>query len=446
MRKILRFLWRKIRHPLQRFRGDVEIAQRWPFAAVLVLYVIWRIAGGRLPLFMLRSMMLLLLGSYLWTRWMIRSVECIYEADRREITRGEEVKLSLRFENEGFVPIPNMMARSTVPGKEGDWTVISSVPPLRSRVLTLREPLMEHGRYRLGPVEIAVSDPFGWFRGIRRLYGNRYLTVYPRIFPIAGQNLPLRRPFGTLRTRIRSFADPSNLADIRPMVAGDNPRHIHWPTSARMGEPYVREFELTASGEVNVVLDLSADPDTYPTLAVRELAFDLAAGVAATSLRNDLAVGLTAHGGREDHSLRAAKGARHLRSFLKSLAHSRADSEIPLEIILRRAGYALGSGSTLLVITGRITPSLTSLLTSLMQSGLGVALFLARERSSDGFDGVPGFGRSLSGPKGTPFPIWTVTPDAGGLDLDASRPASDPRLMSRAAAAGSIGVGGDTDG
>ncbi len=443
MKRIVDRLRKAIATRLEALSGGVSPAQRWPLVALVVLYVLWRTAGGELPLFMFRSMLLLVVCSYIWTRLMLKSVDCIFEADRREMTRGDSVKLTLRFENEGFVPVPNMMARSTVPGKRGDWSVITAVPALKSRVLTLTESLNEHGHYRLGPVEIAVSDPFGWFRGRREIFGNRFVTVYPRIFPVTGQDIPLRRPFGTLRTRIRSFADPSNLADIRPMVPGDNPRHIHWPTTARMGEHYVREFELTASGEVNIVLDLNGDPEVYPDPEARETAFDLTAGVAAACLRSDLAVGLTARDGRGDHSLRAAKGSRHLRTFMKSLAHARADSEVPLEIILRRAGYAVGSGSTLLAVTGRMTPGITSLLTSLIQSGLGVGLFLVT--SNESVSGSPSRAGGFGGPghRTLPFPVWTLNSDVPVLDLDSAASNSVPRTPSGAGVMPYASSGGD---
>ncbi len=436
-RRLLHKLLEKVRAII----GDVRLVAKWPPIAVVALYVVRRISGGALPLFALRTMVLLIAGSYLWTRWMVRSVDFIYDADRREITRGDELKLTLRFENEGFVPVPNMMARTHVPGLDNPWTVISSVPGLRSRVIQIHERMEEHGNYRLGPVEIAVSDPFGWFLGTRTMYGNRFITVYPRIFPVTGEELPLRRPFGRLRTRIKSFADPSNLADIRPMVPGDNPRHIHWPTSGRMGEPYVREFELTASGEVNVVLDLSADPKTYPQTELGELAFDVAAGLAARSLQSDLAVGLTARGRSSDYSLRAAKGTGQMRAIMKSLAHSRANCEMPLELILRRVGYAVGSGSTILVVTGALTPRLTTLLTSLMHAGLGVAVFSIKADRTEAAEDGAGISRDT---RGLPFPYWTVTPGSNLLNLSGSRGRDYRPPMARVSGGESRGAG-DSD-
>ncbi|MFP4200888.1 MAG: DUF58 domain-containing protein [Clostridia bacterium] len=438
MTRRARRLLHRIVERLRTALGNVRPVARWPWGAAAVLYLVWRSSGGALPLFALRTMILLLVGSYLWTRWMVRAVDCICDADRREITRGEELRLTLRFENEGFVPIPSMMARTQVPGWDGPWTVISSVPGLRSRVIQIEERMKEHGNYRLGPVEFAVTDPFGWFRGTRTMYGNRSVTVYPRILPVTGDQLPLRRPFGRLRTRIRSFADPSHLADIRPMVPGDNPRHIHWPTSARMGEPYVREFELTASGEVNVVLDLSASPDTYPEAELRELAFDVAAGLAARCLQSELAVGLTARGRTTDYSLRAAKGTAQMRAIMKSLAYSQADCKMPLELILRRVGYAIGSGSTILVVTGAVTPRLTTLLRSLMHAGLGVAVFSIKAKRSGVFEGSPEISRDTTS---LPFPFWTVTPQSNMLNLSGSR----LRDFGSAIPLATSGAGGDSD-
>ncbi len=412
----------------RRLAGGVVLVETWPALTVVGFLVLSRISGGDLPRMLFRVSFLLFATSYVWTRIMMSNLECIYDSDRRELQRGDDIELTLRFDNEGFIPITRLEAVGSLPGhSEGEqWKLASSVPGLASRLMRRETTLQEHGHYRLGPVTFRVSDPFGWFEGTVDLYGNRYITVYPRILPVRGGNLPLRRPFGSLRTRIRSFADPSNLADIRPLRPGDNPKHIHWPTSARLGKPYVREFELTASGEVHVMIDLSSadaarenqrtGPGSFGSIAAREQGFDVAAGLSANCLQSDLSVGLIARGSR-DHSLEPGKGGERMGAILKSLAYSQTDCPVPLDLVLEQVGHAIGSGSTLLVVTGRLTPTLTARLTSLVRLGIGVAVFLIADTDQK----VPGLDlRSESTSRTRPFSCWVVPTNSTFISLDSA--------------------------
>ncbi len=390
-------LIKRVKSFLSGLSGGVTMVEKWPLLAAVAFYVATRVSGGTMPHIMYRVKLLLLLGSYAWTRMMLSSLECLYDSDQKEMQRGQKSRLTMRFDNEGFIPITRLEATGILPGHKdepvrNEWKVASAVPGLASRMVTRDAQFQQHGRYRLGPIDIRVADPFGWFEGRKSLYGDRYVTVYPRIMPIRGGQLPLRRPFGSLRTRIRSFADPSNLADIRPLRPGDNPRHIHWPTSARIGEPYVREFELTASGEVHVMIDLSQrrtlrdragrtremSTGAFESSEARETGFDLAAGLAANCLRNDLAVGLIARG-KTNQSLDPGKGPARLRPILRSLAYSESDCPVPTDQLLQQLGHSLGSGSTLLLVTGALTPSMSSHLTSMVQMGMGVSVFVVTD-------------------------------------------------------------------
>ncbi len=416
----------RISRTARQLAGGVVLVETWPALTVVGFLVLSRVSGGDLPRMLFRVSFLLFATCYVWTRIMMSNLECIYDSDRRELQRGDDIELTLRFDNEGFIPITRLEAVSSLPGHDAGepWKLASSVPGLASRLMKRGTTLQEHGHYRLGPVTFRVSDPFGWFEGTVDLYGNRYVTVYPRVLPVRGGNLPLRRPFGSLRTRIRSFADPSNLADIRPLQPGDNPKHIHWPTSARLGKPYVREFELTASGEVHIMIDLSAGdagdehqrtgPGSFESIAAREQGFDVAAGLAANCLQSDLSVGLIARGNR-DHSLEPGKGGGRLGAILKSLAYSQTDCPVPLDLVLEQVGHTIGSGSTLLVVTGRLTPTLTARLTSLVRLGIGVAVFLIAEANQS----VPGMDlRTESTSRTRPFSCWVVPINSTFLSLD----------------------------
>ena len=413
---------------------SVTMVDKRPLVVLVLLYITARITGGSFFHLLFRITVFLLLLCYFWTRGMKNNLQCIYEASAREVTRGEEVVLTLRFDNEGFLPISKLSAASNIPGEveQQSWNVATTVPSLQSRLVQQTITLNLHGYYRLGPVTITLEDPMGWFQSRFNIYGERHLTVYPRLLHVRGKSLPLRRPFGSLRTRVRAFTDPSNLKDIHPMQPGDNPRHIHWPTTARMGEPYVREFELTASGEVHLVIDLSLGSEenqtkstvarlqhtgTFANIQARETAFDLTAGLARTCLHNDLSVGLITPGANTGYSRKAWRGPKRMQQIINTLSRAQVNSPIPPDAMLQQVGHQVGSGSTILFITGELTPAVHSRLVSLVRVGLGVGIFVVKENQTTRFEHQAGQQPGVTATT-TPFSLWTVTPNSTVVELD----------------------------
>ncbi len=433
--EIRRGAW--LRPHLRRIFGNITLGDRWPIIAIIIFYLMARIGGGHLPSVLFRVTLGFWVCTYVWVRLMVKNLTCIYDSDLKALQREQRTRLDLRFDNEGFLPITRLNAVTRVPGTTGEddeWRVVTAVPSVGSRLSTRRTSLREHGHYRLGPVNVTVGDPFGWFAGEVEVYGDRYITVYPQVLPVQGSDLPLRRPFGSMRTRIRSFADPSDLADIRPMRPGDNPKHIHWPTSARHGELYIREFELTASGEVYVMIDLSneseedpymADPNArplgvFPTTEAKERAFDLTAGLMARCLRDDLAVGLLARG-RRDYSAEPGKGPERFRTALHSLARAQPDCPLSTDIILEQVGHSISSGSTLLLVTGRLTPALSSRLSSMMQLGLGVGVFIVTDVDQEDEEAAEESDEASDKTAAHSFRCWTVPAQSRYVMLDYER-------------------------
>src|SRR5579864_7493713 len=73
---------------------------------------------------------------------------------------------------------------------------------------------------------------------------------------------------GDYRTLLRGFG--LDLADLREYQVNDDVRYIDWNATARMGTPYVREFNEDREVFAWFLLDLSASLD-FGSQAVRKL-------------------------------------------------------------------------------------------------------------------------------------------------------------------------------
>lgn len=161
----------------------------------------------------------------------------------------------------------------------------------RVRVELLPE---RRGVYALEGLVLATLFPFGLFAKERDIELPGTLVVWPRT------DRPVRTPRVAAASgrRLRLAAAAARGAErgeyrgLREYRAGDDPRDIHWRTTARRGALMVREYDREAKDEYWIVLDTVAS-----TEAAGEAAVEVAASViTAAGTRGDrfgLAAGST---------------------------------------------------------------------------------------------------------------------------------------------------------
>jgi uncharacterized protein (DUF58 family) len=162
---------------------------------------------------------------------------------------------------------------------------------------TYRVPTARRGRHELGPLLAIVSDPLGLARRVWEVVDVTDIIVRPRVHPV----LSPRRAGGGDQdpraegTRVPAFEPAGEFLALRDYEPGDDPRRVHWRSSARLGELVVRQDEAAAPGRVVLLLDTrrSAHDDASFEIAVEAIAS------LATRLRQDHApVEVVTTGGR----------------------------------------------------------------------------------------------------------------------------------------------------
>jgi uncharacterized protein (DUF58 family) len=166
-----------------------------------------------------------------------------------------------------------------------------------------------------------------------------------------------RRVEGLLAGDFRSnvLGTGSELAMMRPYVAGDDVRRIDWNVTARTGEPHVR-VDLAERVLVTwLVLDTSVSMQ-FGTADRRKA--DVAEGVAVAighlATRRGNRLGVVAYGGRESHALPPRQGRVGLVGLLAALrAEPPADGpgESTLAEALSRTGALARQRSLVVVVS-----------------------------------------------------------------------------------------------
>jgi uncharacterized protein (DUF58 family) len=187
------------------------------------------------------------------------------------------------------------------------------------------------GRYRFRDLDIGTRSPFGIVEHRVTIPLADQIVVYPRIgqltrrwFLVQRQSSEHRR--GQRHDRSAQQMEYHGLRDYR---SGDNPRWIHWRTTARRGELMVKEFEQQNEQDLAILVDpwLPRSKATYQQREAVEQVISFAATVCLETCRHQgrrLLLGWTG----------PTPGARHgpasvklLHELLEQLAVLRAASE-----------------------------------------------------------------------------------------------------------------------
>ena len=113
------------------------------------------------------------------------------------------------------------------------------------------------GKYRFRTMELITRSPFGLLERRVTTGDPESLIVYPAVGRLSRRwQLAEREATETKRgqrhDRSAQQQDYHGLRDYRP---GDSPRWIHWRTTARLGQPMIKEFEQQNEQDLALLLD-----------------------------------------------------------------------------------------------------------------------------------------------------------------------------------------------
>ena len=194
----------------------------------------------------------------------------------------------------------------------------------------------------IGPTRSVRGDPLGLMRREVKWTDEEELFVHPTYSRLQGISSGWLRDLDGRPTNDRS---PSDVAfhTLREYVPGDDRRHVHWRTSARLGKLMVRQFIDNRRSHLGIVVD--TDPANYADADEFELAMSMAASLGLRAIFE----------GQEITCVAGSAGvASHTgQALLDGL--SRVELGVPLIDIHKtvlRAASIVNAASVLAIVTG----------------------------------------------------------------------------------------------
>ncbi|MEX1008215.1 MAG: DUF58 domain-containing protein [Acidimicrobiia bacterium] len=253
------------------FRSVTLTRRGWSLVGAALGLVVGSFLLGTIEMLILGVAALALLVAVSW--WLAAGQEPNLAIQRRvkpdRLHVGSDGRIDLRVENRGKRSSPLLVATDWF--DEGRRAARFLVPPLQPGAAAraaYRVPTRRRGRYRVGPLAISASDPFGLARRDVPSVADSEVLVRPRVYDIVA---PV-----AVGSRIAGDSDlpapraiASDLGDefltLREYELGDDLRRVHWRSTARTGELMIRQNEARWRSRAAVVLDVhpeAHDPES----------------------------------------------------------------------------------------------------------------------------------------------------------------------------------------
>lgn len=238
--------------------------------------------------------------------------------------------------------------------------LFTRVPPRGQREAMYAICPAHRGRYRFGPMRVICGFPLGLVERSFGLGETHELLVYPRIGRLSADwHATVRQGReSSEQARAPIGVTAEEFHRLREYRGGDNPRTIHWRTTARRNELMVREYHHLRDPDLLLVVDLWRPDRPSPRDLERvELALSFAATICADHAKTSGEVGveLLICGGSIWNSASIGR-VQTLRPLLEQLALAEAGPAQHLAAVLREAADASDDQTRRVLITTRPTP------------------------------------------------------------------------------------------
>ena len=238
------------------------------YLTIMVVLFIGSLLGRENRLMLVFAMMA---GPFVINGWatftMLQAAGVERQAPRRAMA-GELFAVEIVFSN--LRPIFSawmMLVRDELTRGNDDPTeasvLFTHVPPKSRQVGHYEARLYRRGRYRFGPITVTSRFPLGLIERGRGFPARGELLIYPRLGRLRSgwQRELLHASELVTIPQSRSGLYDDEFHRLREYRPGDNPRAIHWRSSARRTELILREYHQSREHNLVVLLDLWA-PDT----------------------------------------------------------------------------------------------------------------------------------------------------------------------------------------
>lgn len=262
----------------------------------------------------------------------------------RRVSRGEVVACRILLTNSGQRAVPSVTLIDSLLDERAETFVVGIAPGDRVTI-DYGLPVGRRGVHEIGPLLLRRQDLLGLMSFEREVGPVDEVIVHPRVHSLAGSR-GMDHITDAEAQLLRATQDPlAGFQALRDYVSGDDPRTIHWPSTARAGHLVVREFVDARRPQLMVILDTSASSHTADGF---EEAVDVAASLTAHAVRAGLDVVLRTNDRQHRGQPMSVRSEIELLDLLARVVVTMGDETLPFAPLVTLDGL----DDSVVVITG----------------------------------------------------------------------------------------------
>ncbi|WP_100444638.1 DUF58 domain-containing protein [Glycomyces xiaoerkulensis] len=199
------------------------------------------------------------IGGLVMLRWTRPDLESNRVLNPGQVEAGQPTQVRLGIRNTGRRRPPALMLEDRIPYRLGNRPrlVLERLAPGSRSVVNYTITPGSRGAYKLGPLLVRCSDPFGLAVTHQEFPVTTQLVVTPRTERLPSLKLPggAGLTSGESQAQAVAITGDDDIA-VREYRNGDDLRRVHWKASAHRGELMVRREEQPWENAAAVLLDL----------------------------------------------------------------------------------------------------------------------------------------------------------------------------------------------
>lgn len=279
---------------------------------------------------------------------------CSRSLDPPRVEAGRPSTVRLRLDNVSRMPSGVLLLEDALPYALGGRPrfVLDRVESQGVREVSYPVRADVRGRYRVGPLSVRLTDPFGLCELARSFAGSDELVVTPVVVPLPEVRLGGDWSGGGDASARSVGVSGTDDAATRDYRHGDDLRKVHWRSTARVGELMVRREESPFQSRTTLLLDsrARAHRGDGPGSSF-EWAVSAAASIGVQLHRGGSTLQLMVDTGLDLVPVEVPTSDVALLGALAGVEQSRGESLLPAVERLRRGGFGV-----LVAVLGALEP------------------------------------------------------------------------------------------
>jgi len=238
---------------------------------------------------------------------------------------GEEFDVKLDIENQKLLLPTFSIFVEDSPGSGAEFERIKAcyalkIPARHKASVNYSAKIWKRGQHTLNGYRVHSGYPFNFFSKHMRLPGIDSILVYPRLYQLNHLELLAggERADALRKMSLRAQGE-EDFRGLKEYREGDNPRHIHWVSSARHMKLMMMEFEKQRANRMIVLLDTYLPVGSPEKLEALEHAVSTAASLITFFNEKSYQTGLAAFAPKLLR-IKPETGRRHYFGAMEALA------------------------------------------------------------------------------------------------------------------------------